>query len=117
MPKVKCPISACEYEIDDLDTMIGAALITTHSMIHNTAMPAKIVKVKWPNTTSAGTSKDGTNFLSTWEDYKAATKIVGKVLIIQLPEYCDDALCKDITWAKGSSLTEKSEAEVLAEIC
>lgn len=96
MPKVKYPIPACEYNTDDLDAMIVAVLITMHLMIHNAAIPAKVEKGKQPTTTSADTSEDWIYFHSRWEDYKEATKNVGKELIVQLLRCCDDSLHKDL---------------------
>ena len=51
-----------------------------------------------------------------WGDYKDATKITGKDLIIQLLECCEEDLRKDLTRSAGGSLTNKSENEVLAAI-
>ena len=38
MVRVKCPIPACEFETDDLDAAIVAALISTHAKVHDTAV-------------------------------------------------------------------------------
>ena len=71
MPKVKCPYLSCDYETDDLDAAIVAALITTHSIVHsNASTPAKVEKVKRPTISSAGTSEDWNYFLSRWADFK-----------------------------------------------
>ena len=49
MVKVKCPIPACEFETDDLDAAIVAALISTHAKVHDTVVtPAKAGKVSDP---------------------------------------------------------------------
>jgi hypothetical protein len=91
MPKVKCPIPGCDFETDNLDAVIVAALITTHTKVHDAPMtPAKAEKVKRPSVTSGGTSEEWSYFLSRWKDYVEATKIKDKELIIQLLECCDD---------------------------
>jgi len=114
MPQVKCPFPSCDYETADLDAAIVAALITTHSIIHNNApTPVKAEKVRRPTTSSAGTSEDWSYFLSRWADYKFATKLAGKELIIQLLECCDENLRKDLTRAQGGTLPE---ADALAAI-
>ena len=76
----------------------------------------KAEKVRRPTTSSAGTSEDWSYFLSRWADYKSATKLAGKELIIQLLECCDENLRKDLTRAQGGTLTDKPEADVLAAI-
>ena len=91
MVRVKCPIPACEFETDDLDAAIVAALISTHAKVHDTSVtPAKAEKVKRPTVSSAGTSEEWTYFLSRWKDYVDATKIKDKELKIQLLECCDE---------------------------
>ena len=117
MVRVKCPIPACEFETDDLDAAIVAALISTHAKVHDTSVtPAKAEKVKRPTVSSAGTSEELTYFLSRWKDYVDATKIKDKELIIQLLECCDETLRRDLTRAQGGSLTTKTEEIVLAAI-
>ena len=117
MVGVKCPIPACEFETDDLDAAIVAALISTHAKVHDTSVtPAKAEKVKRPTVSSAGTSEEWTYFLSRWKDYVDATKIKDKELIIQLLECCDETLRRDLTRAQGGSLTTKTEEIVLAAI-
>jgi len=118
MPKVKCPIVDCQFETDDLDPAIVAALITTHAMVHNTTAPNsnKVEKVKRPSLSSAGTSEDWTYFLSRWQDYVEATKIKDKELVIQLLECCDETLRRDLTRSAGGSLTDKPQEDVLKAI-
>jgi len=49
-------------------------------------------------------------------DYKDATKIKGRGLVIQLLECCNEDLRKDLTRGAGGSLTNKLEDEVLSAI-
>ena len=117
MVRVKCPIPAYEFETDDLDAAIVAALISTHAKVYDTSVtPAKAEKVKRPTVSSAGASEEWTYFLSRWKDYVDATKIKDKELIIQLLECCDETLRRDLTRAQGGSLTTKTEEVVLAAI-
>ena len=48
--------------------------------------------------------------------YKAATRITGRELVLQLLECCDEELRKDLTRTAGGSLADRTEAEVLAAI-
>ena len=117
MPVIKCPIPDCDFETDDVDAVIVAALLTTHATTHSTNhVSTKVEKVKRPTVSLAGTSEDWAYFLSRWKDYTDATKITGKDLIVQLLECCDETLRKDLTRTAGGSLTNKTEAEVLAAI-
>ncbi|CAG2254453.1 unnamed protein product [Mytilus edulis] len=45
MPAVKCPVPDCQYETDDLDAVVVAALLTTHATVHSAAAGA-IVSAK-----------------------------------------------------------------------
>lgn len=119
MPSIQCPIPGCEYETDDLDGVLVAALLTTHAMVHAAAPAsgsAKTEKVKRPTISSAGSSEDWTYFKSRWNDYVEATKVKGKERIIQLLECCDEALRRDLTRSASGSLTDKTEVEVLTAI-
>ncbi len=58
--------------------------------------------------------EEGIYFISHWNDYVEATKVTGKDKVIQLLEYCDDQLRKDLTRTAGGTLTNNTEAEVLA---
>ena len=48
--------------------------------------------------------------------YKAATRITGRELVLQLLECCDEEMRKDLTRTAGGSLADRTEAEVLAAI-
>ena len=61
-------------------------------------------------------SEEWSYFLTRWGDYKEATNITGKDIILQLQECCDDDLRKDLTRAAGGSLTNRTEDQVLASI-
>lgn len=115
MPVIKCPVPNCEYETEDLDAVVVAALLTAHTTIHSAGgnISAKVEKVKRPTVSAAGSSEDWTYFLSRWKDYVQATKIQGKDLVIQLLECCDESLRRDLTRSAGGSLVDKSEQDVL----
>ena len=116
MPVVACPIQGCTYATPDLDNVVIAALITAHATSHSMAGTAKAEKVKRPSISSAGTAEEWRYFESRWDEYKEATKISSRELILQLLECCDDALRKDLTRNAGGTLTGKTEVAVLAAI-
>ncbi len=117
MPVVNCPIDGCEYATPDVEAILAAALLTTHASIHNAGATntatAKVENVKRPTISSAGTSEDWSYFTSRWNDYVAATKVLGKDKVIQLLECCDEQLRKDLTRTAGGTLTNKTEEDVL----
>ena len=113
MPAVKCPLDGCSYKTPDLDAAIVAALLTTHSISHNSTQGStRVKKVSRPTLSSSGTSEEWQYFLSRWRDYKEATKITGKDLIIQLLECCEENLRRDLTRFDNSP-TSKNESELL----
>ena len=58
----KCPVpvpsTACDYQTDDLDAVIVAALITAHSVTHANATSKKVDKLKRPTISTSGTSEE-----------------------------------------------------------
>ena len=84
-----------------MESVIAAALITTHATSHNTlsqwTQTARAEKVKRPSISSAGTTEDWQYFTSRWGDYVRATKLEGTDRVIQLLQCCDDQLSNDLT--------------------
>ena len=117
---VKCPRVGCLYETPDTETVVAAALITAHATEHNSsgagAATARVEEVRRPCVSSAGTSEDWQYFTSRWGDYARATKLTGADRVVQLLEFCDEQLRKDLTRTAGGTLTGKTEDEVLAAI-
>ena len=110
------PIPGFDYSTPDLDAAIVAALLTAHCAIHTSGQAAKVKKVKRPTIADAGNSEEWAYFKSRWSYYVDATKITGKDTVLQLLEFCDELLRKDLTRTAGGSLTDKNEEEVLAAI-
>ena len=42
MPVVKCLVPSCQYQTDDLDAAIVAALLKAHCVTHSTPAVAKV---------------------------------------------------------------------------
>lgn len=104
MPVVQCPVPDCEYETDDFDTVLVAALLNKHAIVHSAVagiVTAKVEKVKRPTVSSAGSSEDWTYLLSRWKDYVKAIKVSGKDIVKQLLECCDETLRRDLTRSTG----------------
>ena len=117
MTVVSCPL--CDYEIDDVSDTIAAVLLSTHAISPQpgaTASSAKVERVKRSVISSAGTSEDWNYFLSRWNDYVEATKVTRKDEVLQLLEYGDEELRRDVTRMADGSLTNKTAKEALAAI-
>ena len=74
MPVVKCPVPSCQYQTDDLDAVIVAALLNAHCITHSAPSVAKVDKLKRPTIGLAGTSEEWTYFKTRWENYVDGTK-------------------------------------------
>ena len=119
MPIISCPILNCQFATGDVDSDLANTLLKLHARDHNdppSSNAAKVERVKRPNVKSAGSSEDWNYFLSRWSEYKAATKITGPDIVLQLLECCDEQLRKDLTRNAGGSLSNKSEEEVTTAI-
>ena len=122
MPVIQCPVANCSYVTEDVDAVVAASLLNLHATDHatratpSTATTPQVEKVKRPAIFPAGTSEDWSYFQSRWSEYKAATKLQGNDIVIQLLECCDEQLRKDQTRNAGGSLSGKPEATVMAAI-
>ena len=125
MPVRRCPFPDCTFVTEDVSDNLASTTLEIHARIHTvpaaTAAPAptpthRTEKVKRPSITAAGTGEDWAYFLARWEEYKAATGVTGRELVLQLLECCDEELRKDLTRNAGGSLADSSEAVVLAAI-
>lgn len=118
MPSVTCPVPGCDYTTPDTDAVIVAALLTTHATLHKATATAaaKVEKVKRPTIIPETTSEGWTYFTTRWNEYKAATQITGRDIIVQLLECCEEQLRKDLTRSTVGQLTDKTEADILAAI-
>ena len=116
------PIPACAFETDELDAVIVAALLTTHALVHNGAPAApatpvvKVKRAKKHSVSSGAQVRTRCNFCEAWKYYVEATKVAGKELVIQLLEWCDENLRRDLTRSAGGSLADKSQEDVLKAI-
>lgn len=115
MATLNCPFEGCPYVIPDVDPVLAAALLSTHSLIHKaggSTQAARAEKVKRPTIASAGTSEDWAYFKSRWGDYVKATRLDGPDLVLQLLECCDEQLRRDLTRNAGGTLANKTKEEV-----
>ena len=126
MPVFNCSYPGCDFATGDITEALANTMLTIHGQVHMaharappqpvTTTPCKAEKVRRPTISAAGTAEDWTYFNSRWVEYKAATGLVGRDLVLQLLECCDDELHKDLTRNAGGSLADHSEGDVLASI-
>ena len=122
MPVIDCPYPDCGYQTQEGTEALAVVLLQMHANAAHpvpsstgttTAASVKADKVSRPKVSIGGSSEDWSYFCTRWQDYKEATKVSGKDLVIQLLECCDEDLRKDLTRSAGGSLTSKSENDVL----
>ena len=123
-----CPHTDCTHRTNDVEReetaiqLLQLHVAAVHTQVTAPAVPpsaskaARVQKVNRPTVSLAGTSEEWSYFSTRWADYKEATGIQGKELIIQLLECCEEELRKDLTRSAGGSLSDKTEDEVLAAI-
>ena len=130
MPVRRCPYPDCTYSTEDVSDALASTSLDIHALgTHQRApqpppatVPAsvptqsRVEKVKRPSITTGGTGEDWKYFLARWEEYKAATGVTGRELVLQLLECCDEELRKDLTSNAGRSLADSSKDHVLTAI-
>ena len=80
MPSLKCPVSGCDWELQDLEKDLAFALATslqTHiTFSHRTpSVAVKAEKNDRPTIIKGCSSKDWGYFISLWTSYKTSTKL------------------------------------------
>ena len=116
MPILPCDFAGCDYVTGDFPSAAVGAILNNHTATHtNFSTSAKVEKVRRPTITSGITSQQWIYFQSKWVEYRDATKIKGRELIIQLIECCDEALQVNLFRINGSQ-KDDPEATVIATI-
>ena len=117
MPSTACPIAGCDFVTADVeDSAERIALLTIHATTHNSsAITAKPEKVSRPKISSGSSSEDWQYFVQRWDDYKAAIKIFGSDIKMQLLECCDESLRRDLH-RSDKSISGKEEKAIRATI-
>ena len=86
MPVVQCLIEGCQYEMPDVQPVVGAAFIMTHAISHQApsgpTQMASVEKVKRLCISLAGTTEDWQYFKLRWSDYVKATRLEGTDRVI-----------------------------------
>ena len=126
MPVYECPLApTCTFKTNDIPDDLAVQMLKIHATVHTTPAPAppaststpsRLEKVRRPVVSASGTGEDWNYFDARWTEYKAATGVTGRELVLQLLECCDEELRKDLTRTAGGSLADKSEDDVLAAI-
>ena len=84
--------------------------------LHNSERASPGSRSKVISRTRPIRSEEWTYFISQWNDYVEATKVLGKDKTVQLLECCDEQLRKDLTHHAGGTLTGQTEQAVLKAI-
>ena len=115
MPAATCPYPNCAYVTDSVDNAVVAIQLTVHGLTHSAIATAKADKVNRPSIQTGGSSEDWQYFTRRWTGYKAATKITGTDVRVQLLECCDDHLRRDLH-RRNPRIDTLDEAAVLQAI-
>ena len=135
MPVHNCPHSDCVFATADVsdnlaDTLLQIHANGAHPRVTNpqsnppppatpavaTTASTKTEKVRRPTISMGGSTEYWSYFLIRWSDYKEATGIRGRELIIQLFGCSDEDLLKDLTRYAGRILTDQTREKVLEKI-
>ncbi|XP_066936345.1 uncharacterized protein [Clytia hemisphaerica] len=122
MPVIQCPINGCDYQTDDVDPAIAAALLTVHNNVHvnapaqTRAAPSKAPKIQRPSVSRSSTEETWNSFLARWRLFKRGTALQPNEACQQLFECCDEELGDDILKNSNTDLVGITEDELLVLI-
>ncbi len=132
MPNINCPFRDCAWTSGDVSDGLALTTLQLHAQDAHPPTPQaptpnpvpatattrhnRNVKYRLPTVTTAGTGEDWKYFTARWEEYVAATGIIGEERVLQLLECCDEELRKDLTRNAGKSLAHTAEDDVLKAI-
>ena len=96
----------------------NAVTAATSAAMNQRAQPITLSaeKPKRPTISSGTTPEKWVYLLSRWERYKGLTGITGTAQSTHLIECCDEDLQLSLFRAIGSSISDKTEQELLADI-
>ena len=117
MVVLNCPIEGCTYATGDIEAAQAIALFTVHWYSHapgacQRAEPDKLSRAK---VSKESTSEDWEYFISRWDAYKTATRIVDHDATLQLLECCENSLRKDFHHSH-SNIAMATEIDALTAI-
>lgn len=118
MTIIPCGFPGCDYVTGDYSAAVVSAILINHTATHTNPSveqtSAKVEKVRRPTITAGITNQQWIFFHSKWVEYRDATKIKGRELIIQLIECCDDALQVNLFRVNGSQKDDPEETVITA---
>ena len=124
MPTIRCPIPGCEYNTEDVEAVLAAALLNIHATSHTQVtgnMGHSSVKpppMERPRLVASSAEADWEVFSAKWRPFKAATSLTGDRVVHQLLGCLDDDLASLIynEHASPESLQEKELLELLQKV-
>lgn len=115
MVKVACPRVECDYETEDLEPVIVAALLQVHATSHTSAGNAIVSrgpKLDRPKI-DAGVNQETWNmFLKRWEAFRTCSGISDSMAAVQLLQ-CASVELSERLFKADNQLTKRSACEVL----
>lgn len=121
MPVIQCPIIGCDYQTDDVDPAVAAALLMVHNNAHlNAPAPARVTpkapKIQRPSVSRSSTEESWNSFLARWRLFKRGTGLQPNEACQQLFECCDEELGDDILKNSNTDIVTLNEDELLVLI-
>ena len=123
MPFIRCPLTTCEYQTDDVEASVAAVLLTIHNNVH-TAAPdsnnARVVRQRAPQIErpkiGRGSSEESWNsFTTRWTLFKRGTELSNAETVQHLFQCCDDDL-GDAVLKSSPDAVNGTENNLLAAI-
>ena len=117
MPDIQCPVAGCDYSTGDVDSVVVAALLNTHTVgSHSVSQPFRQQrqppKVERPQLSDAIDEEEWNAFQQNWQMFVRANDIAVADQAIQLFSCCDSALKAKLTSCCQNGF-EKSVDELL----
>ena len=124
MAPIPCPAQDCQVTFrDDLDTNVLISLIqmherSAHPPVQTNTSYTSAEKVKHPTISAPSTNEEWKKFLTRWNDYKLATRLTGRDIVLQLLECADDSLRRDLnrTFGPLANATEEYTLDALKSL-
>ena len=115
MVKVACPRVECDYETEDLDPVIVAALLQVHATSHTSAsnaMAGRGPKLDRPKIDVGVNQETWNMFLKRWEAFRTCSGISESMAAVQLLQ-CASVELAERLFKADNELTKRSACEVL----
>ena len=120
MPAIQCPIEGCQYETEDVEASIAAALILVHGNIHknesfsSTCKRQKPPKLDRPHIGLDASEETWNSFITRWKMFTESSELTPQETVRQLFHCCEEDLGDKVL--KGHPDAVSGDAQQLLEV-